>query len=289
MTELISVIVTTYNREDALDTVLRALSRQTDDRFEIVVADDGSGPATARVIETRRSSMRVPLWHVWQEDHGFRAAEARNRAIRASTGGYCVFLDGDCIARPDFVAAHRGLAEAGYFVTGNRALLSPALSERILAESLEPESWGLEKFLAQCRRGDLNRMVPLLGLPLGPLRKLGARRWQGARSCNTACFRVDLERVDGFDAAFTGWGREDSDLFVRLIRSGVRRKDGRFATGVLHLWHPESERSRLPDNQGKLDLILRSDRLRASQGLSALDAKSAQCAPSGGDTAIETR
>jgi predicted glycosyltransferase involved in capsule biosynthesis len=93
----------------------------------------------------------------------------------------------------------------------------------------------------------------------------------GARGSNMAFFREDLERVDGFDAAFTGWGREDSDLFVRLIRGGVRRKDGRFATGVLHLWHPERERSRLADNQSKLDLVLHGDRVRASHGLSALD------------------
>ena len=45
---LISVIVTTYNREDALDAALRALSRQSDDDFEIVIADDGSRPETAR-------------------------------------------------------------------------------------------------------------------------------------------------------------------------------------------------------------------------------------------------
>ena len=271
MAELISVIVTTYNREDALGAVLRSLSRQTDERFEVVVADDGSRPATAAVIAAWTAQMPVPLEHVWHEDRGFRVAEIRNRAIRVSAGTYCIFLDGDCIAQPDYVAAHRALAEPGYFVTGNRVLLSPALSERILAGGLEPETWGLEHFLARRWRGDVNRVAPLIGLPLGPLRKLGGRRWQGARSCNVACFRDDLERVDGFDAAFTGWGREDSDLFVRLIRSGVRRKDGRFATGVLHLWHPEGERSLLSDNQGKLDLILHSDRLRALHGLSALD------------------
>ena len=42
MTELISVIVATYNRPDALDACLRALSAQSDRNFEIVVADDGS-------------------------------------------------------------------------------------------------------------------------------------------------------------------------------------------------------------------------------------------------------
>jgi glycosyltransferase involved in cell wall biosynthesis len=277
MAELISVIVTTYNREDALGAVLRSLSRQTDGGFEVVVADDGSRPATARVLEAWKASMQVPLTHVWQEDRGFRAAEARNRAIAASAGRYCLFLDGDCIARPDFVAAHRRLAEPGYFVTGNRVLFSRTLSERILAGGLEPESWRLGQLLAQRWGGNLNRAAPLIGLPLGPLRKLGGRRWEVARSCNVACFRQDLERVDGFDAAFTGWGLEDSDLFVRLIRAGVRRKDGRFATGVLHLWHPESERARLPDNQAKLDLVLQSDRLRALRGLSSLDIDKGAC------------
>ena len=44
MPDLISVIVTTYNREDALEAVLAALSRQSDRHFEVVVADDGSRP-----------------------------------------------------------------------------------------------------------------------------------------------------------------------------------------------------------------------------------------------------
>src|SRR5437660_8400042 len=104
------------------------------------------------------------------------------------------------------------------------------------------------------------------------MRKMTARRLCEARVSNIAFCRADIEKVDWFDASFTGWGREDSDLFVRLIRNGVRRKDGRFATGVLHLWHPESERSHLSDNQDKLDLILHSGRLRALQGLSELDA-----------------
>src|ERR1017187_7910974 len=141
MGELISVIVATYNREDALGAVLRSLSRQTDQRFEVVVADDGSCPATAAVVAAWTSRMPVPLKHVWHEDRGFRLAEIRNRAIRASAGAYCVFLDGDCIARPDFVASHRRLAEPGWFVTGNRILLSRELTERILVDGLEPEQW----------------------------------------------------------------------------------------------------------------------------------------------------
>jgi glycosyltransferase involved in cell wall biosynthesis len=270
MADPISVIVTTYNREDALEAVLRSLSRQSEREFEIIVADDGSRPATAGLIESWKSRMPVPLRHVWHEDRGFRLAEIRNRAILACTGGYCIFLDGDCIARRDFIAAHRRLAERRCFVTGNRVLLSQRLSKRILSEKLEPERWSLKRLIATRWQGDINRAAPLIRLPLGPGRKLAGARWKGARGSNMAFFRDDLIRVDGFDAAFTGWGREDSDLFIRLIRSGIRRKDGRFATGVLHLWHPESERTQLAQNEAKLDLLLRGARVRASHGLSAL-------------------
>ena len=136
MPELISVIVTTYNREDALEAVLSALSGQTDREFEVVVADDGSRPTTAALIERWKGRLGIPLSHVWQADRGFRAAEIRNRALLAARGDYCVFLDGDCIARADFVATHRRLAERGWFVTGNRVLLSRELTAAVLREGV---------------------------------------------------------------------------------------------------------------------------------------------------------
>jgi glycosyltransferase involved in cell wall biosynthesis len=268
--DLISVIVTTYNREDALDAVLSALSRQSDRGFEVVIADDGSRPMTAAVVEHWRTRLGVQLSHVWQLNCGFRAAEIRNRAILACRGDYCIFLDGDCIVPPDFVATHRKLAEPGWFVTGNRVLLSAALTEAVLREHLQPETWGASAWIGQRLRGGVNRLAALLRLPLGPLRKLQARRWRGARSCNLAVWRSDLERVDGFDASFTGWGREDSDLLIRLLRCGLRRKDGRFATGVIHLWHAQLDRAQLAANDARLDAVLQSDRRRAQRGLSAL-------------------
>jgi glycosyltransferase involved in cell wall biosynthesis len=242
--DLISVIVTTYNREDALDAVLSALSRQSDRGFEVVIADDGSRPMTAAVVERWRTRLDVPLSHVWHLNCGFRAAEIRNRAILACRGDYCIFLDGDCIVPPDFVATHRKLAEPGWFVTGNRVLLSAALTAAVLREHLQPEAWSASAWIGQ--------------------------RLRGARSCNLAVWRSDLERVDGFDACFTGWGREDSDLLIRLLRCGLRRKDGRFATGVIHLWHAQLDRAQLGANDARLDGVLQSDRRRAQRGLSAL-------------------
>jgi glycosyltransferase involved in cell wall biosynthesis len=270
VSDLISVIVTTYDREDALDAVLRGLSRQTDRDFEVIVADDGSGPSTAALVEAWKPKLGAPLAHVRQEHRGFRAAEIRNRAVLASRGAYCIFLDGDCIPRPGFVAVHRRLAEVGWFVTGNRVLMSEVLTQFSLEKSQEPELWTLATWLGMRSYRGINRLMPLLRLPLGPLRKLRPRQWEQARSCNLGIWRADLDRVDGFDATFNGWGREDSDLLVRLLHAGVRRKDGNFATSVLHLWHPPADRSSFEDNHDRLVDTLRSGRVAAVTGLSAL-------------------
>jgi glycosyltransferase involved in cell wall biosynthesis len=268
--DLISIIVTTCDRADALDAVLRSLSGQDDRRFEVIIADDGSGPETAQLIARWQARVGISLGHVWQEHRGFRAAEIRNRAIRASRGDYCIFLDGDCLVRPDFVARHRSLAEPGWFVVGNRALLSAALTKNVLRQSLEVERWGVIDWVSRWFAGAVNRLPPLLRLPVGPLRKLRPKAWQDARSCNLAVWRADLDRVDGFDASFSGWGREDSDLLVRLLHAGLRRKDGALATGVLHLWHPDADRSELAANEQRLADVIANRRVRAERGISTL-------------------
>ena len=268
--ELISIIVATYNRPDALDAVVRSLAGQTDREFEVIVADDGSGPDTRRVVDTWIPRIGVRLLHVWQTDTGFRLAEIRNRAIQHSRGQICIFIDGDCLVRPDFVAVHRRLAEPNWFVAGNRVLLGPALTERVLRQKLQPEKWPLAAWRAAWRRGEVNRLLPLVSLPLGPLRKARAHAWARAKGTNLAIRRDDLLRVDGFDGAYQGWGREDSDIVVRLIRCGVLCKDGRFASGVLHLWHRENDRSQMMQNDRRLADVIAEQRVWATQGLSTL-------------------
>lgn len=279
MPELISVIVATFNREDALDAVLRSLAGQEDRDFEVIVADDGSGPATRQLVQAWEARLGVRLIHVWHENRGFRLAEIRNRAILCCRGTLCIFIDGDCLARPNFVSVHRRLAEPGWFVAGNRVLLGRKLTERILTERLRAEAWPFVAWVGTRRRGEINRLMPLISVPLGPLRKLDGRNWRRARGTNLAIRREDLLRVNGFDSAYSGWGREDSDLVVRLIRSRIRCKDGRFASGVLHLWHPENDRSQMRRNDQRLRHVIGSDRMLATRGLSELTGVSTVAPP----------
>src|SRR5689334_9761349 len=77
----IAVIVTTYNRPDALDAVLDAYTVQSDLDFELLVADDGSTARTRELTERFAQHAPFAVAHVWQEDEGFRAAAIRNKAL----------------------------------------------------------------------------------------------------------------------------------------------------------------------------------------------------------------
>ena len=262
----ISVVLSTYNSPAYLEKALVALSAQTEQAYEVVVADDGSNDATRDVIERLTSSFSVPLVHAWQEDRGFRAAASRNEAVRKSTGDYLVFLDGDCLARSSFIQAHRQFAEAGYFVRGSRIMLREAFSKRIFAgQAVVPETawqWLLCKL-----QGDVKRIGSLLPLPLRftAYRKRGA--WYGVKTCNLGVWRQDFEAVNGFDERYVGWGHEDADLAVRLLRQGVARKEGRASIPVIHLWHTESSRDQLSDNVERLQTVLAADYCRVQDGL----------------------
>lgn len=266
----VSVVVTTYERPDALALVLRSLAAQDHRDTEVIVADDGSGPDTRAVVDAARRGFPFRLEHAWQEDRGFRAARARNLAAAASEGAYLVFLDGDCVVLRDFVSRHLRLAEKGWFVASHRMLADRTLTERMLVERPDVNQWTLADWRRLRRQGLVNRLSPLLRLPDGPWRKLTPRRWQGVRSCNMGLWRADFQAVNGFDERFVGWGLEDSDLAVRLIRAGVRRKEGRFAAPCLHLWHPESQRDRLADNDALLTRVMEEGRTRAERGLAEL-------------------
>jgi glycosyltransferase involved in cell wall biosynthesis len=264
---LLSVIVTTYNRPDALRAVLDGLNAQTDPGFEIVVADDGSRDDTRAAVEAARAGFSVPLEHEWQEDRGFRAGAARNRAAERARGQYLVFLDGDCVPRRDFVARHRALAERGWMVAGNRVLLSESLTRRVLDQRMPLHAWTRAQWKAAHAKGDINRTLPLDYVPLGQLRKLASRRWQRVRTCNLGVWTDDFHRVRGFDETFEGWGFEDSDLAVRLLNAGVQRKEGAFATGVLHLWHPENDRRHEGRNWDLLQKRIRSGETQPEKGM----------------------
>jgi glycosyltransferase involved in cell wall biosynthesis len=263
----ISVVITTYNRPDALQAVVEACFGQDDENFEIIIADDGSTANTKDCIDSLKTRSPVPLHHVWQPDDGFRAAMARNRGTLMAKGEYIVFIDGDCIPQRDFISQHRKLARRGYLVSGSRVLLSPALTSRVLAEHIDLHQAGPGDKLAYRLKGDINKVAQLLVRWPDIGRHSRRFSWRRIKSCNLAVWRSDLEKVNGFDESFTGWGHEDSDLVVRLYNAGVMRKDGAFATEVYHLWHREARRDQESSNKKIVVERAQDGTVRATRGL----------------------
>ena len=249
---LISVIVSTYNRPDALSLILKSFNYQTDRHFEVIVADDGSGKETRKVINRSIIDSNYPITHVWQEDIGFRLAMIRNRAAIKAKGDYLIFLDGDCIPRPSFIEYHRKLAQHGFLVAGNRILLSESFSSIVLNKEEKIWNYSFTKWFKIYLNKGINRVHPLIIIPFFNLFRNLNNKWKRARGCNFALFKDDYFKVNGSDSDFTGWGYEDSDLAIRLIHAGLRIKSGRYATGVFHLYHKENDRSKEKENLDKL-------------------------------------
>lgn len=262
----ISVIITTYNWPSALDRVLSGLALQDYQPFEVIVADDGSKEDTGQIIQAWQQKASFAIKHCWHPDEGFRAAMIRNRAAALASYDYLVFLDGDCVPLPHFVRNHINLAEEGYFVAGNRLLLNESFTQQILTQKIPIERYTSIQWAMATLKRECNRFLPLLTLPIGPLRKLAPFRWKGVKTCNLGLWKEDYIRVNGLDEQYVGWGFEDSDLIVRLQRTHVRRKSGKFATGVIHLWHKEQSRDKVTDNAYRLAQTLQNKEIKAKKG-----------------------
>ena len=128
----LTLAVTTWERPDALAAVLGTIATQRETPDEVIVADDGSGPATRAVVTAFAARCGLPVGYVRQEHQGFRVARLRNLALAAARGDYVVLVDGDMLLHPAFIADHRASARAGCYVQGVRLPLGAAQSRALL-------------------------------------------------------------------------------------------------------------------------------------------------------------
>jgi glycosyltransferase involved in cell wall biosynthesis len=258
-TPRIALIVNTADQPEYLYRVLHALDGQNMSPDEVLLADDGSGQQTSKAFQEWSAGKNYPTTHVWQEKAGFRRARILNQAIARARSDYIVFLDGDTIPHPKFVEDHRRVARRGSFIQGHRALIKK-----------QAANWfGLNDFAQDRRaamwRGQLGGWKHAFRWPRAFVRSRGDLR--GVRGCNLAIWRGDLIHVNGYNEAFVGWGREDSELAARLINSGIKRRDLRGWALCYHLWHPPASRSGLEANDELLSSTVASRAKRCVLGL----------------------
>lgn len=255
----ISLVINTFDQPEYLARVLAAVTRQTAPPAEVLLADDGSGPPTRELFSGWSARQNFRAAHLWQPHEDFRRARILNESIAAARGDYLVFLDGDTVPHPRFLADHAAAGRPGFFVQGHRALIGQNAA-----------TWfGRNHFPADRRRAVLQNQISSLK---------NAFRWpfavrqlkphlRGIRGCNLAIWRDDLLRVNGYNEDFAGWGREDSELAARLFHAGRQRLDLRGRALCFHLWHPPASRAGLATNDRLLEQTIREKIARCEHGL----------------------
>jgi GT2 family glycosyltransferase len=213
----LSVIVLSFRRPRQLELCLASLAAQrgVEDRFEVIVADDGSTDETAAVVAKHARNAKHPVRLLTHEHHGIHRAYCRNEGIRAASAPYLLFIDDDCILPADHLARHLAARTPGMAQAGDAFRFSERTSEQI--------------DLASVRSGDFARLIePKMRRALRKMRFTAALHGMLHRSlpkpsgCDFAVWRADLLRVNGFDERYPRNLDEISEVASRLAQVGVR-------------------------------------------------------------------
>ncbi|HEY0969985.1 MAG TPA: glycosyltransferase [Gemmatimonadales bacterium] len=269
----ISVILSTYNQPRALELSLWGFATQSGRDFQVVIADDGSGPETAALIERMRVETGLEIAHVWHPDRGFRKTEILNRAILAAGGDYLIFSDGDCIPRSDFIDVHARHAAPDRYLSGGYLKLPAVVSDAITVDDVRSGrvsdlQWLRAKGWKPGRHALRLTRSPALAALLDSVTTTKPH-WKGN---NASTWKDACIRVNGFDLDM-GYGGEDRAFGERLRNAGVEPKLIRFRAPTMHLDHPRPYQD--PDivqhNRAMVKRIRRERETRARHGITELD------------------
>ena len=242
-----SAIVCTYNRSDRLRLCIASLEMQTVLPDEVVIADDGSSEEHVRVIEEIIGKSPLKIVHAWQEDRGFRLAASRNNGVRHASGDYLIFADCDVILSPDCLEIHVAHASPRHWLAGNALWLRADASQEITEEAIRsgrfdemwpgPKDRRCIKLRARARRFRIRSFMQRLW---GSERRFRRLHMKGV---HFSMPREAIEKVNGFDEKFEGWGQEDGDIALRLQLAGFRGRTVGDLARVLHLHHERAQKA----------------------------------------------
>lgn len=184
MKPLISIVIPTYQRPGLLLRCLQALSRQhfAGRPFEVIVVTDGPDRVTHELLQ--QYVFNEYNFRLLSLPHKAGPAAARNLGWRAAAGQLILFTDDDCLPGRNWTDSFWNA-----YCSQNKRVVA-FTGQVIVPYKAKPTDY--EKNTAQLEKASFV-------------------------TANCACSRRALEKVNGFDEAFTMAWREDSDLEFKLI------------------------------------------------------------------------
>jgi len=255
-----ALLISTYNWVPALELIFKSIHEQTELPDEVLIADDGSTEETRKLIESFAQKSTFKVVHVWHEDQGFRKAIVLNKAVAKSTCEYIIQIDGDCIMHSKFITDHKKNAQRGLYLYGTRSTITKEALPRIFKEQQTKFNY----FSKNLKKRSRTIHSALLSKMYKPHQHFS----NNFRGCNVSFWREDFIEINGYNEFFEGWGREDSDLVIRMGNNGIWAKRLRYAGIVYHIYHPENSRNRLDENDALQEQSINEKVTRIEKGVS---------------------
>ena len=251
-----TLIISTYNWPEALELVLFSVKNQSKFPYEIIIADDGSTSKTKQIIDAFKKDFKIPLYHTWQEDMGFRKSQILNKAIAKANGDYIIQVDGDCIMHTHFIKDHLQFAQKNTYLYGSRV----NIQKRYLPALFKNKQIHFNLFSKGIKKRTRALYLPFLS----QFYKKNTTFSSKFRGCNTSFFKSDFIAVNGYNEDITGWGREDSELMLRFHNRKVMARRLRYRGIVFHIYHKGESR-----DQAIINTQIEQDTIRTNKNWTA--------------------
>ena len=183
----VSIVIPTYSREEHLRKCLLSLAGQTypQNKFEVIVIDDGSTDNTEAMIGELLHCVRHQLKYFTQENQG--VTNARNRGIKESSGSIIGFTSDDVTADPLWI-------------------------DNAVKHFSNPDVGGVEGIIVATEKMNITPFTHYT-------ESLTPRRFMTA---NIFYRKSILEGIAGFDKRFSLHIREDTDIALTVLEKGYQ-------------------------------------------------------------------
>lgn len=238
-----TLLIPHYNNLDFLTLILGGLTTQKCQDFEVIICDDGSSFSPGEEIpQDIKDTFGSRLSQVQQTDKGFRKSRILNKGILSANTDYIIIIDQDCIPHPQFINAHLRHREKGYFLGGQRTMLSEGATQSLLSGETSPKTlYNPLSFMLFCNRHKTcERISSGIYLPsvLENLARTRTKQYD-LLGCNMSLWKSDLVNICGFEETFEEYGYEDLDIQRRLELAGITMKRIRHSAVCYHLHHQQ--------------------------------------------------
>lgn len=172
MEPIISVVIPLYNKEKSISRTIRSVQNQTEQRFELIVVNDGSTDNSVSVVQSLLDSGRI----INQENAGVSAA--RNRGVLEANTDLIAFLDADDEWKPGFLnyilRLRNNFPDCGAYATFYETIQTNGRVSYPLLNEIPPEPWiGILPNLFQILQGCIPFYPSSIAIPKKVFNNLG--------------------------------------------------------------------------------------------------------------------